>query len=145
MQRSSTDMIDVLAFVRVVETGSFARAAERMGLSKPVLSRRVARLEAQLGARLLPRSARGARPTDIGQSYFARAAGVLAELESAQEVVAQAVTQIAGPIRLSGPISFGIAHLNAALAEFARLHPKVELDVHLEDRPAELAGGGPAP
>jgi DNA-binding transcriptional LysR family regulator len=142
MERSQVDLVDVLSFVRVVETGSFARAAERMALSKPVLSRRVARLEAQLGARLLTRSARGARPTDIGQSYFARAAGVLAELESAQEVVAQAVTQIAGPIRLSGPISFGIAHLNTALADFAKLHPKVELDVHLEDRAVDLAEGG---
>jgi DNA-binding transcriptional LysR family regulator len=142
MERSQVDLVDVLSFVRVVETGSFARAAERMGLSKPVLSRRVARLEGQLGARLLTRTARGAKPTDIGQSYYARAAGVLAELESAQEVVAQAVTQIAGPIRLSGPISFGIAHLNGALADFARLHPKVELDIHLEDRAVDLAEGG---
>jgi DNA-binding transcriptional LysR family regulator len=142
MERSQVDLVDVLSFVRVVETGSFARAAERMALSKPVLSRRVARLEAQLGARLLTRNARGARPTDIGQAYFARAAGVLADLESAQEVVAQAVTQIAGPIRLTGPISFGIAHLNAALAQFAQLHPKVELDVHLEDRAVDLTEGG---
>lgn len=143
MERSSqVDLVDVLSFVRVVETGSFARAAERMGLSKPVLSRRVARLEAQLGARLLTRTARGARPTDIGQAYFARAAGVLAELESAQEVVAQAVTQIAGPIRISGPISFGNAYLNAALADFAQLNPKVELDIVLDDRVVDLAEGG---
>ncbi len=89
MERSQVDLVDVLAFVRVAETGSFGRAAERMGLSKPVLSRRVARLESQLGARLLTRTARGAKPTDIGQTYYARAAGVLAELESAQEVVAR--------------------------------------------------------
>ena len=142
MERSQVDLVDVLSFVRVVETGSFARAAERMALSKPVLSRRVARLENQLGARLLTRTARGARPTDIGQSYFARASGILSDLESAQEVVAQAVTQIAGPIRLTGPISFGMAHLNAALAEFVHLHPKVELDVVLDDRTIDLAEGG---
>lgn len=142
MERSQVDLVDVLAFVRVVETGSFARAAERMGLSKPVLSRRVARLEQQLGARLLTRTARGAKPTDIGQTYFARASGVLAELESAQEVVAQAVTQIAGPIRVSGPISFGMAHLNAALADFVKLHPKVELDIVLDDRIIDLTEGG---
>ena len=51
MERSSVDLVDVLAFVRVVETGAFARAAERMGISKSILSRRVARLEEQLGAR----------------------------------------------------------------------------------------------
>jgi DNA-binding transcriptional LysR family regulator len=142
MERSQVDLVDVLAFVRVVETGSFARAAERMGLSKPVMSRRVARLESQLGARLLTRTARGAKPTDIGQSYFARAAGVLAELESAQEVVSQAVTQIAGTIRISGPISFGLFYLNEALADFAKLHPKVELDIVLDDRIVDLSEGG---
>ena len=142
MERPQVDLVDVLAFVRVVETGSFARAAERMALSKPVLSRRVARLEEQLGARLLTRTSRGAIPTAIGATYYARASSVLAELEAAQEVVAEAVTQIAGPIRLTGPISFGIAHLAPALAEFARLHPKVELDINLEDRTVDLTAGG---
>jgi DNA-binding transcriptional LysR family regulator len=142
MERSSTDLVDVLSFVRVAETGSFARAAERMGLSKPVLSRRVARLEEQLGARLLTRTARGAQPTDIGQAYYARAANILAELEAAEEVVAEAVTQIAGPIRITAPLTFGVAHLAPALADFARLHPRVELDIELEDRTVDLAGGG---
>jgi DNA-binding transcriptional LysR family regulator len=142
MQRSATDLVDVLAFVRVVETGSFARAAERMGLSKPVLSRRVARLEEQLGARLLTRTARGAQPTDIGQAYYSRAANILAELEAAEEVVAEAVTQIAGPIRLTAPLSFGVTHLAPALADFAKAHPKVELDVEFEDRTVDLASGG---
>jgi DNA-binding transcriptional LysR family regulator len=142
MQRSSTDIVDVLSFVRVAETGSFARAAERMGLSKPVLSRRVARLEDQLGARLLTRTARGAQPTEIGQAYYARAANILAELDAAEEVVAEAVTQIAGPIRLTAPLTFGVAHLAPALADFAAAHPRVELDVEFEDRTVDLAGGG---
>ena len=142
MERSSTDLVDVLAFVRVVETGSFARAAERMGLSKPVLSRRVARLEDQLGARLLTRTARGAQPTDIGQAYHARAANILADLEAAQEVVAEAVTQVAGPIRLTAPLSFGVRYLGPALAGFARDHPKVELDIALVDKTVVLVGGG---
>lgn len=142
MERSSTDLVDVLSFVRVAETGSFARAAERMGLSKPVLSRRVARLEEQLGARLLTRTARGAQPTDIGQAYYARAANILSDLEAAEEVVAEAVTQVAGPIRLTAPLSFGVTHLAPALAEFAAAHPKVELDIEFEDRTVDLTGGG---
>lgn len=142
MERSKTDLVDVLAFVRVVETGSFAKAAERMGLSKPVLSRRVARLEQQLGARLLTRTARGAQPTDIGEAYYARASNILADLEAAEEVVAAAATQIAGPIRLTAPLSFGTAHLAPALAEFVAEHPKVELDIELEDRAVDLAAGG---
>jgi len=142
MERSSVDLLDVLAFVRVVETGAFSRAAERMGMAKSIVSRRVARLEEQLGARLLTRSAQGASPTDVGQAYFERAANVLAELEAAQEVVAEAVTQIAGPIRLSAPLSFGVQHLAPALAEFAAEHPKVELDISFEDRPVDLVAGG---
>lgn len=142
MERSSVDLLDVLAFVRVVETGAFARAAERMGISKSILSRRVARLEEQLGARLLTRTAQGAQPTDIGEAYFARASNILADLEAAQEVVAEAVTQIAGTIRLSAPLSFGTQYLAPALADFARLHPRVELDVSLDDRTVDLVGGG---
>lgn len=141
MERS-TDLVDVLAFARVVETGSFARAAERMGLSKPVISRRIARLEEQLGARLLTRGARGAQPTDIGQAYYARAANILVELEAAAEVVAEAVTQVAGPIRLTAPLSFGVAHVAPALADFARAYPRVELDIEFEDRNVDLAAGG---
>jgi DNA-binding transcriptional LysR family regulator len=142
MERSSVDLLDVLAFVRVAETGAFSRAAERMGMAKSILSRRVARLEKQLGARLLTRSARGASPTDVGQAYYERAANILAELEAAEEVVAEAVTQIAGPIRMSAPLSFGVQHLAPAIAEFAAANPRVELDIALDDRVVDLIGGG---
>jgi DNA-binding transcriptional LysR family regulator len=142
MERSSVDLLDVLAFVRVVETGAFSRAAERMAMSKSIVSRRVARLEEQLGARLLTRSAQGAQPTDAGQAYFERASNVLAELEAAQEVVAEAVTQVAGPIRLTAPLSFGIGYLAPVLADFAALYPRVELDVAFEDNLVDLVGGG---
>ena len=142
MEHGSPDLVDVLAFVRVVETGSFARAAERMGLSKPVLSRRVARLEERLGARLLTRTARGAQPTGVGQAYYERAATILADLEAAQEVVAEAVTQVAGPIRLTAPVSFGLAYLAPALADFVSAHPGVELDIEFDDKTVDLVGGG---
>ena len=142
MERSSVDLVDVLAFVRVVETGAFARAAERMDISKSILSRRVARLEEQLGAKLLTRTAQGAQPTDIGQAYYQRASNILADLEAAQEIVADAVTQIAGPIRITAPLTFGSQHLAPALADFARSHPKVELDVSLNDKTVDLLAGG---
>lgn len=142
MERSSVDLMDVVAFVRVVETGAFARAADRMGVSKSILSRRVARLERQLGAKLLTRTAQGAQPTDIGQAYYERSSNILNELEAAQEVVARQVTEVAGPIRLSAPLTFGTRYLAPALADFAALHPKVELDVALEDRKVDLIGGG---
>ncbi|HEX8579664.1 MAG TPA: LysR family transcriptional regulator [Allosphingosinicella sp.] len=142
MEHSSVDLLDVLAFVRVVETGAFSRAADRMGTSKSIVSRRVARLEEQLGARLLTRSAAGAQPTDAGQAYFERASNILCELDAAREVVAGAVTQVAGPIRLTAPLSFGVEHLAPALADFAAEHPRVELDISFEDRTVDLVAGG---
>jgi DNA-binding transcriptional LysR family regulator len=142
LERSSVDLLDVVAFLKVVETGAFSRAADRIGTSKSIVSRRVARLEEQLGARLLTRSATGAQPTDAGQSYFERASNALAELEAAQEVVAEAVTQVAGPIRLSAPLSFGIGYLAPALADFAVIHPRVELDISFDDRNVDLIAGG---
>lgn len=142
MERSAPDLLDVLAFIRVVDTGSFAAAAERMGLSKPAISRRVARLEERLGAQLLTRTARGAQPTAVGKTYYASTAAILANLETAQEQVADEVTRVAGPIRLSAPMSFGIGYLAPALAEFATLHPDVELDLEFGDRKVDLVGGG---
>jgi len=141
MERSPADLVDVLAFVRVVEAGAFARAAERMGIAKSILSRRVARLESSLGARLLTRSAQGAAPTEIGRAYYERAANILIDLEAAREVVARATTEIAGPIRIAAPLSFGTGYLAPALAEFAILHPRVELDVSLDDRTVDLIAG----
>jgi DNA-binding transcriptional LysR family regulator len=142
MEHASVDLLDVLAFVRVVETGAFSRAADRMGMSKSIVSRRVARLEEQLAARLLTRSASGAQPTDAGQAYFERASNILCELDAAREVVAGAVTQVAGPIRLTAPLSFGVEHLAPALADFAAEHPRVELDISFEDRTVDLVAGG---
>lgn len=142
MERSATDLLDVIAFVRVAETGSFARAAARMGMSKSGLSRRVARLEAELGAKLLTRTATGAVRTGAGEAYHRRAAAILADLESAREAVADAVTQLAGSIRLTAPLSFGTMHLAPALADFAAAHPRGELDATFDDKPVDLVGDG---
>jgi DNA-binding transcriptional LysR family regulator len=142
MEHASVDFLDVLAFVRVVETGAFSRAAERMGMSKSIVSRRVARLEEQLAARLLTRSASGAQPTDAGQAYFERASNILCDLDAAREVVAGSVTQVAGPIRLTAPLSFGVEHLAPALADFAAEHSRVELDISFEDKAVDLVAGG---
>ncbi|PTQ10296.1 LysR family transcriptional regulator [Sphingomonas oleivorans] len=138
MERSPIDLVDVLAFAWVVESGSFARAGDRLGVSKSIVSRRVARLEEKLGARLLTRSARGTEPTDIGSDYHRRLVAILGDLEAAHEAVAEATSEVAGTIRLTAPISFGVDHLSSVLAEFMTRHPRVELDVALEDRRVDL-------
>lgn len=132
----------MLAFVRVAEAGSFAGAAARMGLAKSIVSRRVARLEEDLGAKLLTRTATGAQRTATGEDYYVRAAAILADLEAAREAVASAASGLAGPIRLTAPLSFGVAHLAPALADFAAAHPAIDLDILLDDRSVDLVGGG---
>lgn len=136
------DLDDLQSFFLVVETGSFARAADRLGVAKSIVSRRVAHLEAQLKARLLTRSARGTQTTDVGALYYAKAREAMAQLEAAQEAVNDAMLEVAGPLRLSAPLSFGVSHLAAVLTEFAVLHPRVELDVSFDDRKVDVLGGG---
>jgi DNA-binding transcriptional LysR family regulator len=142
MERRQVDLEDLLAFLRIVETGSLSRAAERLGISKSIVSRRLSDLEACLSAKLVTRGARGAKPTELGQAYYAKAANVWAGLEAANEMVAESVSEIAGKLRISAPLSFGIQRLTGVLAAFAMRYPNVELDVSFEDRSVDLVGGG---
>src|ERR1700759_3815522 len=111
---------DILAFTRVVELESYTKAARRLGISKSMVSRRVARLEAKLGTRLLVRSTRGLTPTEAGRLFPERAARSLAELQEAETEAKKSERDPSGMLRIAAPLSFGILHLGAALAEFAQ-------------------------
>lgn len=140
--RTPVELVDIVAFLRVAETGGFARAAERLQLDKSIVSRRVGRLEAALGARLITRGPTGSTMTEIGAAFFARASGGLHEIEAAREAVASAMEDVAGSIRMTAPVSFGVQHLASAVADFAAAHPRVEMDISFDDRTVDLAGGG---
>jgi DNA-binding transcriptional LysR family regulator len=133
---------DVLAFVRVVETGGFSRAAERLGVSKSIISRRIARLEADLGVRLLNRTTRGIAPTEAGLEFKARCTEILTQLDAAREAVACREKDVAGTLRLAVPLSFGIARLAPAIADFAAKYPRVSIDLSVSDRFADLVTEG---
>jgi len=134
------DLEDLRSFVEVVESGGLNRAAARLGISKSILSRRITRLEADLGTRLLSRSTRGISPTEAGIEFKARCDRILAELEEARDVVAEQGRSVRGRLRLSAPLSFGVRHLTPVLTELVRLHPGLELDVSYTDRLADLIG-----
>lgn len=136
------DLQDLRAFVEVVAAGGFSRAAAKLGLSKSMVSRRVAALETDVGVRLLSRSTRGISLTEAGLELNKRAVKILAELDEAFDAVAGRDNVIAGTLRLAAPLSFGIAHLAAALAEFAARHPQVQLDVTYSDRFVDLVREG---
>jgi len=138
----TVDLLDVRAFACVVETGSMAQAAVRLGIAKSIVSRRISQLERTLGAVMLTRTARGTSLTDAGRTYYLRAAAALAELESAQEAVGQLTTEISGHLRISVPLAFGEFCLAPLLAAFAALHPKIQLEIRFEDRKADLINEG---
>ena len=135
-----TEFEDLRTFVEVVESGGLNRAAARLGVSKSIVSRRITRLEADLGTRLLSRSTRGISPTEAGIEFKARCDRILAELEEAREAVAQQGRSVRGRLRLSAPLSFGVRHLVPVLADLARAHPDLEIDVSYTDRVVDLIG-----
>jgi len=135
-----TELEDLRSFVEVVESGGLNRAAARLGISKSILSRRITRLEAGLGTRLLSRSTRGISPTEAGIEFKARCDRILAELEEARDVVAEHGRSVRGRLRLSAPLSFGVRHLTPVLTDLVRLHPGLELDVSYTDRVADVIG-----
>ena len=142
MEQPSLDLDDLRAFFGVVETGSFARAAQRLQSSKSIVSRRVARLETTLSALLLQRTARGTHLTEAGQTYYEQARVALSQLETAAESLSESMQDLSGPIRLTAPLNFGVRYLAPVLAEFVVMYPRVEFDVTFEDRQADLPGEG---
>jgi DNA-binding transcriptional LysR family regulator len=132
------ELDDIRAFVEVAETGGFSRAARRLGVSKSIVSRRLARLEADLGAQLLSRTTRGVSATEAGTEYKARAERILADLDEAHEAVAQQSGDVVGRLRLSVPLSFGTTHLAPVLAELASRHPRLAIEAAYSDRFVDL-------
>lgn len=136
------DPQDLATFVQVVDSGTLTAAALRLGLAKSVVSKRMAGLEARLGAKLLHRAPRQVTATETGALLYARARALLAELDSLAEDVSSRAGALSGAIRLAAPMSFGTRHLGPAIAGFARRYPAVEVTLDLDDRYVDLLGGG---
>ena len=119
------------AFVKVVETGSFARAAERLGVSVSSVSRHVAELEAHLDARLLNRTTRRLSLTEIGSAFHERCVQLLADLEEAEESAGAGTVVPRGTLRLTCDVTFGTRYLAPAIAAFMARYPQVRFDVEL--------------
>ena len=135
-----SELEELRTFVEVVESGGLNRAAARLGVSKSIISRRITRLEADLGTRLLSRSTRGIIPTEAGIEFKIRCDRILAELDEARDAIAQQGGSVRGRLRLSAPLAFGVRHLAPVLADLARRHPALELDVSYTDRVVDLIG-----
>jgi len=129
-------------FVKVVEQGSFARAAERLSISSSVCSRQIADLEAHLGARLLNRTTRRLSLTESGRGFHERCVQLLADLDDAERAAGESAARPRGTIRLTTSINFGVRHVAPAIAAFLARHGEVRFDVSLSDRVVDLVEEG---
>lgn len=132
----------MLAFIKVVDSKSFTAAADRLNLSKSVVSRRIAELENRLGARLLNRTTRRLSLTEVGQAYYERCIRILADLEEAEQAVADLHAAPRGRLRINAPASFALVHMAPAVADFLTRYPDIEIDIDLNDRYVDLVDEG---
>lgn len=136
------EFAELKAFVAVVERGSFARAADQLGLSRSALSQTIRQLESRLGVRLLNRTTRSVSPTEPGHRLHQRMAPVLREMDDAVAQAAGSSARAAGTLRIN---SLGMAArklIVPRLGRFARAHPEVTLDLVIDDGLSDIAAEG---
>jgi len=129
-------------FVRLAELGSFTRVAEQTNHSKSMISKEISRLEQSLGTRLLHRSTRNVRLTQLGEGYLQRAREILAKLEQADHFVQDLQQQPRGKLKINAPMALGITHLSTLFSDLMQAFPNIELDIHLGDENVDLVEQG---
>ena len=133
---------ELTAFVRTVELGSQAEAARELGVTPAMVGRYIRGLEDRLGARLLNRTTATQSLTEAGALFHARAGALLEDLATAEAAVTDRQAEPVGTLRISAPMVFGARYLAAALARFGAAHPKVAIELTLNDRQVDLVEEG---
>lgn len=135
-------LIEMEAFLVVVEEGSFTAAAKRLGVTKSYASRLVARLEDRIGVRLLQRTTRQLTLTEVGRTYFERCSDAMQVLGDAEAQAMEQQSSPQGVLRISLPAAFTVDYLTAPLAEFKSRYPKLTVEAILADRKVDLLAEG---
>jgi DNA-binding transcriptional LysR family regulator len=128
-------------FVAVVETGSFTAAAERLGITKAVVSQQVARLESEFRTSLLVRTTRRVRATEAGHAFYLRCAMILREAEDAFDELAETSAEPSGMLRLTAPLDYGAGAVVPAIASFVSRYPACKVDAILSDQTLDIMAG----
>lgn len=129
-------------FIKVVDAGSITGAADRLGVAKSVVSRRLKELEAHLGAELFHRTTRQLNLTETGRAFHQRALRILDDVLEAELAASHAHGTLQGSLRVALPLSFGVTHLGPAINEFLLSHPHIEFDLDFNDREVDLIEEG---
>lgn len=135
------DIEELQTFVEVSDAGGLTPAARRLGLSKSVVSRRLARLESELGVQLVSRTTRGATLTEAGATFREYAARICADLDLARETILP-TGELRGRLRIAAPVSFGATHLAPLLVDLAKRHPLLHLLTSFSDHFVDVVNDG---
>lgn len=132
----------MILFAAIVREGSFTRAARGLGITKQTASERIAKLEAQLGVRLLVRSTRRLRATDVGADYSEKCSAIAAQIDEANREVQRQQSEPTGVLRVSTPVLYGRRYLGPVVASFLARFPDVRIELVLADRRVNLVDEG---
>lgn len=136
------ELVNLETFVAAVKSGSFAGAARLLGISPAMVGRRIQALEEHHGARLIERTTRAQRLTELGESFYAQAQTVLEAMSELDDLTRAEPGKLSGRIRATGPATLGIHRLAAIVARFCELNPAVTVELSLNDRRADLIAEG---
>jgi DNA-binding transcriptional LysR family regulator len=136
------DLEGLAIFAKVAECRSFAGASKELRLSKATVSKAIARIEARFGARLIVRTAQKFELTDVGRQLVGRAALILSEGETAEDVAQAQARTPRGTVRLAAPTSFASLYVAPLLPDFLDTFPEISIDLHLSDGMTDLIGDG---
>ena len=136
--RSVDQLTEMRVFLRAIERGTFAGAADDLGLTPSAVSKLIARLEGRLGVRLLNRTTRKLLLTAEGETYVQSGRRLIHAVDSLEQEVAASASSPRGLLRINTPVSLGVHHLAPALIEFNRRYPDVRVNLSLTDRIADF-------
>ena len=132
----------VALFARIVESGSFSKAAAEFGITQPTATKAVAAMEQRLGARLLHRTTRGVSPTEVGALYYDRCKAIASEIEAADNLATLMQGGVGGTLRVSTSVAFGRRVLVPLAMRYMREHPSLTVDLSFEDRYVNMVEQG---
>jgi len=133
---------DIKLFIRVVDLGSFSKAAVEIGIGQPAATKQINRMERQLGARLLHRTTHGVSPTEIGLLYYEKCKLICHHAEEAASVGTLLQTQAEGAIRINTSVAFGRRVMAPLVMEFMRMNPQLQIELSCDDRYVNLVEQG---